>query len=106
VRFGKQKSSASGDDERNAGGGTCAGVPGTGTVAHVARADAGLALGLSLGLMRRVGEAGAGKDDEATGASCTSGKPVCGPRRLRIDEKCSQSWYLMRVTCAGPTHAT
>jgi hypothetical protein len=35
-----------------------------------------------------------------------TGKPLCGPCRLQIDEKCSQSWYLMRVACAGPTHAT
>ena len=26
--------------------------------------------------------------------STTFGIPVCGPLRLRIDEKCSQSWYL------------
>ena len=24
--------------------------------------------------------------------SCTMGRPECGPRRLRMDEKCSQSW--------------
>ena len=27
------------------------------------------------------------------GVSLTWGKPACGPRRLRIEEKCSQSWY-------------
>jgi hypothetical protein len=27
------------------------------------------------------------------GASSTHGNPVCGPLRLRMEEKCSQSWY-------------
>lgn len=31
---------------------------------------------------------------ESAGSSQTFGRPVCGPRKLRIDEKCSQSWYL------------
>jgi hypothetical protein len=106
VCFGKRKPGVSGDDKCDAGGGICAGVPGVGAVVCVACADVGLAVGLGLGLMRHVGEGGAGKDDEATGASRTSRKPLCGPRRLRINEKCSQSWYLMRVACAGPTHAT
>lgn len=26
------------------------------------------------------------------GFSCTAGRPVCGPLRLRMEEKCSQSW--------------
>jgi hypothetical protein len=99
VRFTERKPGASGDGKRDAGGEICAGVPGVGAVARVACANAGLALGL--GLMRRAGEAGASEDDEATGASHTSGKPLCRPRRLQIDEKCSHSWYLMRSRVQG-----
>jgi hypothetical protein len=90
VCFSERKPGASSDGERNAGGGFCAGVPGMGAVVRVVRADMGLALGLDLGLMRHTGEADAGKDNKMTGTSCTSGKPLCGPRRLRIDEKCSR----------------
>ena len=45
--------------------------------------------------------AGAGEfeldDDDGGGGggvSCTQGKPICGPRKFRMEEKCSQSWYL------------
>jgi hypothetical protein len=31
--------------------------------------------------------------DEGPGDSRTHGSPAWGPLRLRIDEKCSQSWY-------------
>lgn len=31
---------------------------------------------------------------ECAASSQTFGRPVCGPLELRIDEKCSQSWYL------------
>jgi hypothetical protein len=57
----------------------------------VTRTDAGL--GLSLGLMQRAGEAGTGEDDEAMGASHAPSRPLCGLRRSRIDNKCSQLWY-------------
>lgn len=42
--------------------------------------------------------AGAGEfePDDGGGVSCTQGKPTCGPRRFRIEEKCSQSWYLWK----------
>jgi len=36
---------------------------------------------------------------ESTGSSQTFGRPVCGPLKLRIDEKCSQSWYLHASKC-------
>lgn len=35
---------------------------------------------------------------ESAGSSQTFGRPVCGPFKLRIDEKCSQSWYLHAPT--------
>lgn len=34
---------------------------------------------------------------ESAGSSHTFGSPVCGPLKLRIDEKCSQSWYLRLI---------
>jgi hypothetical protein len=34
------------------------------------------------------------------GVSCTCGKPACGPRKLRIEEKCSQSWYATYMVSA------
>lgn len=36
---------------------------------------------------------------ESAGNSRTFGRPVCGPLKLRIDEKCSQSWYLHAPKC-------
>lgn len=30
----------------------------------------------------------------STGVSWTLGSPACGPLKFRMDEKCSQSWYL------------
>ena len=36
---------------------------------------------------------------EWRGSSQTFGRPVCGPLKLRIDEKCSQSWYLHASEC-------
>lgn len=39
---------------------------------------------------------GGGGASVCAGVSWIFGSPVCGPRRLRIDEKCSQSWYLHR----------
>lgn len=38
---------------------------------------------------------------EGGGTSLTVGRPTCGPRRLRIDEKCSQSWYLYQLIMTG-----
>lgn len=46
----------------------------------------GFELNFDLGLI------GEGKGSVASaGISTTSGRPECGPRRLRIEEKCSQS---------------
>src|SRR6266545_4264435 len=39
-------------------------------------------------------------DSPAAPGGCVSrilGKPVCGPRRFRMEEKCSQSWYLQQA---------
>jgi hypothetical protein len=36
---------------------------------------------------------GAASTTTGGGVSLTCGKPTCGPRKFRMDEKCSQSWY-------------
>jgi len=42
---------------------------------------------------------------ESAGSSHTFGRPEWGPRRLRIDEKCSQSWYLPTQNVSDMTTA-
>ena len=98
--------SVRGDTDREEGSGTCDGVKRAVaceivldglseerlTFAFVAL----FATTLDGGFLRTGDEdsTGDGGSSSSAGASCTLGSPACGPFRLRIDEKCSQSWYL------------
>jgi hypothetical protein len=46
---------------------------------------------LLAGLEEGLGTEGRSCGDASAGSSETSGRPECGPRRLRMEEKCSQS---------------
>ena len=100
-------SSAGGDGERDMGKGTCEGVRGSGAASWICvarlrtRFDSGLRFTLGLPTSRTdapglflIGDMGDGGESLSSGAgdSTTFGSPACGPRRLRMDEKCSQSW--------------
>ena len=52
-----------------------------------------LGSGLDLDLVRELSLdlAGEGRTSESAGVWITFGNPECGPRKLRMDEKCSQS---------------
>lgn len=94
---------STGEGERERGRGISVGTDGVGEVAVT---SAGFGVGLRS--LRLVGVAtlegclvggfcfplwGAGEGGpESPDRSSTLGIPVCGPLRLRMDEKCSQSW--------------
>lgn len=91
-----------GETERDTGRGICDGVCGSDASAWASEAtlpfalnsgfvfDVGFVFAFDIGFFASTGEG----DPDASGAgvSTTFGRPVCGPRKLRIDEKCSQSW--------------
>ena len=86
----------SGDEERDKGSGICAGVDGasSGFDLIVTGLFLTIILGADLALVRDIGfflagEAAGGA--ASAGSSQTSGRPVCGPLKFRIEEKCSQS---------------
>jgi hypothetical protein len=57
----------------------------------VAEAGAAAVRALLVGLGDNLGAGGRSGEDSSGGSSHTLGRPECGPRRLRIEEKCSQS---------------
>lgn len=57
----------------------------------VAEAEPARARALLFGLEEDLEAGGRSCGTTSGGSSHTFGKPECGPRRLRIDEKCSQS---------------
>lgn len=91
-----------GETERDTGRGICDGVCGSDASAWASAAtlpfalDSGFVLDSSFvftfdtGFFTGTGEGGV--DAAGAGVSMTLGRPECGPRRFRIDEKCSQSW--------------
>jgi hypothetical protein len=98
--------SGRGDTERERGRGTWDGVreaaadKAEGLRVRLVCAFVGLlATTLDAGFFR-AGDTGTGagssssSSSSANGVSCTFGSPACGPFKFRIDEKCSQSWYL------------
>ena len=56
-----------------------------------AEVDAARWRALLAGLEEGLGTEGRSCGDASAGSSETSGRPECGPRRLRMEEKCSQS---------------
>lgn len=96
-----------GETERDTGRGICDGVCGSDAFARESAAtlpfafESGFPFTFDSGFF--LGSAGdGGLDSSWTGVSTTLGKPVCGPRELRIDEKCSQSWYLRACQVTVP----
>ena len=94
---------SAGEGERDRGRGMSAGADGGGvgeTAAIITAFDALrlvelVALGGCLGAGFCLPLWGAGEGGpESPERSTALGIPVCGPLRFRIDEKCSQSWYL------------
>ena len=57
----------------------------------LAEVEAARERALLAGLEEGLGE-GRSCGNASAGSSDTSGRPECGPRRLRMEEKCSQSW--------------
>jgi hypothetical protein len=64
----------------------------TGTgVSLAVETEAARVRALLIGLEDGLGAEGRSWEEASGGSSETLGRPECGPRRLRIEEKCSQS---------------
>jgi hypothetical protein len=91
----KESEEESGEGDRDKGSGIYAGVGGTfSRFELMIGLFLSTILGAGLGLARDTGFflAGEGGGGAASaGSSQTSGRPVCGPLKFRMEEKCSQS---------------